>query len=108
MNHRDIIRLPEYRVIKSILCRGSLISYQQNPSLKKIMLKFSSVVFCVFQLSGARRLRDAIILGYQLQRVPGRDIAIPEWYSRAENELGQSAGSSPTAQANENNSLVES
>ncbi|CAH2078916.1 unnamed protein product [Thlaspi arvense] len=60
------------------------------------------------KLSGARRLRDAIILGYQLQRVPGRDIAIPEWYSRAENELGQSAGSSPTVQANENNSLLES
>ncbi|KAG2315235.1 hypothetical protein Bca52824_018357 [Brassica carinata] len=60
------------------------------------------------KLSGARRLRDAIILGYQLQRVPGRDIAIPEWYSRAENEIGQSAGSSPTIQAKENNSLVES
>ncbi|KAG5414384.1 hypothetical protein IGI04_001951 [Brassica rapa subsp. trilocularis] len=60
------------------------------------------------KFSGARRLRDAIILGYQLQRVPGRDIAIPEWYSRAENELGQSAGSSPTFQVNENNSLVES
>ncbi|XP_010548967.1 PREDICTED: L-arabinokinase-like [Tarenaya hassleriana] len=58
------------------------------------------------KLSGARRLRDAIVLGYQLQRVPGRDIAIPEWYARAENELGQSAGS-PTAQASENSSIME-
>ncbi|XP_057821160.2 L-arabinokinase isoform X2 [Cryptomeria japonica] len=38
--------------------------------------------------SGARRLQDAIILGFQLQRIPGRDISIPEWYSHAENELG--------------------
>ncbi|KAI0504615.1 hypothetical protein KFK09_015567 [Dendrobium nobile] len=40
------------------------------------------------ELSGARRLRDAIILGYQLQRSPGRDISIPDWYTQAENELG--------------------
>ncbi|XP_042495779.1 L-arabinokinase-like [Macadamia integrifolia] len=38
------------------------------------------------KLSGVRRLRDAIVLGYQLQRVPGRDISIPEWYPLAENE----------------------
>ncbi|OIW14364.1 hypothetical protein TanjilG_15718 [Lupinus angustifolius] len=49
------------------------------------------------KLSGARRLRDAIVLGYQLQRAPGRDIdiAIPEWYVTAENQLGQSSPSSP-------------
>ncbi|KMZ73213.1 Galactokinase, partial [Zostera marina] len=41
------------------------------------------------KLSGARRLRDAIVLGYQLQRAPGRDMQIPEWYSRAETEVGQ-------------------
>ncbi|MQL74864.1 hypothetical protein Taro_007244, partial [Colocasia esculenta] len=40
------------------------------------------------KLSGARRLRDAIVLGYQLQRAPGRDISIPDWYSLAENEVG--------------------
>ncbi|XP_073005010.1 L-arabinokinase-like [Typha latifolia] len=40
------------------------------------------------KLSGARRLRDAIVLGYQLQRAPGRDVGIPDWYSRAENEIG--------------------
>lgn len=45
--------------------------------------KFSSE-----KLSGARRLRDAIILGYQLQRSPGRDISIPDWYTQAENEVG--------------------
>uniref|UniRef100_A0A0D6QS92 GHMP kinase N-terminal domain-containing protein n=1 Tax=Araucaria cunninghamii TaxID=56994 RepID=A0A0D6QS92_ARACU len=38
--------------------------------------------------SGARRLRDAIVLGFQLQRSAGRDISIPGWYSHAENELG--------------------
>ena len=32
-------------------------------------------------------MRDAIVLGYQLQRVPGKDIAIPEWYAVAQNEL---------------------
>ncbi|CAM8910165.1 unnamed protein product [Rhodiola kirilowii] len=40
------------------------------------------------KLSGPRRLRDAIILGYQLQRAPGRDISIPEWYINAQSELG--------------------
>ncbi|KAF5456554.1 hypothetical protein F2P56_026024 [Juglans regia] len=59
------------------------------------------------KLSGARRLRDAIILGYQLQRVPGRDIFIPEWYASAENELGISSGS-PTYQKSENSSLMNS
>ncbi|GJR45923.1 L-arabinokinase-like protein [Tanacetum coccineum] len=48
------------------------------------------------KLSGARRLRDAIVLGYQLQRVPGRDISIPEWYASAENELGLRTGSHST------------
>ncbi|KAG2699814.1 hypothetical protein I3760_07G206200 [Carya illinoinensis] len=59
------------------------------------------------KLSGARRLRDAIILGYQLQRVPGRDILIPEWYASAENELGISSGS-PTYQKSENSYLTNS
>ncbi|KAJ7966020.1 L-arabinokinase-like [Quillaja saponaria] len=40
------------------------------------------------KVSGARRLRDAIVLGYQLQRAPGRDLAIPDWYATAESELG--------------------
>ncbi|XP_042452816.1 L-arabinokinase-like, partial [Zingiber officinale] len=44
--------------------------------------------FVSHQLSGARRLRDAIVLGYQLQRVPGRDMTVPDWYSLAENEIG--------------------
>lgn len=57
------------------------------------------------QFSGARRLRDAIILGYQLQRVPGRDVSIPEWYANAENELTKYTGS-PTAQTNEHGSLM--
>lgn len=39
-------------------------------------------------MSGARRLRDAIVLGYQLQRVPGRDMTVPDWYSMADNEIG--------------------
>jgi len=59
------------------------------------------------KLSGARRLRDAIILGYQLQRAPGRDAFIPEWYASAENELGISGGS-PTYQSSENGSIMRS
>ncbi|GLT67520.1 hypothetical protein SLA2020_398210 [Shorea laevis] len=54
------------------------------------------------KLSGARRLRDAIVLGYQLQRVPGRDLSIPEWYANAENELGQSSGSPPAEMSGSN------
>ncbi|XP_056174748.1 L-arabinokinase-like isoform X2 [Syzygium oleosum] len=45
------------------------------------------------KFSGASRLRDAIVLGYQLQRMPGRDLWIPDWYANAENELGLSAES---------------
>lgn len=59
------------------------------------------------KLSGARRLRDAIVLGYQLQRVPGRDLCIPDWYASAENELTISSGS-PTFQNTENGSTMNS
>ncbi|KAK9741662.1 hypothetical protein RND81_03G120500 [Saponaria officinalis] len=47
------------------------------------------------KFSGARRLRDAIVLGYQLQRMPGRDpeLSIPEWYANAQSELGRRSGS---------------
>ncbi|XP_057485744.1 uncharacterized protein LOC130772024 isoform X2 [Actinidia eriantha] len=38
--------------------------------------------------SGSRRLRDAIVLGYQLQRVSGKDISVPDWYIHAQHELG--------------------
>ncbi|KAJ3696276.1 hypothetical protein LUZ60_001653 [Juncus effusus] len=48
------------------------------------------------KLSGARRLRDAIVLGYQLQRAPGRDVGVPDWYSLSEKEIGVRA-KSPTA-----------
>ncbi|KAK1269582.1 L-arabinokinase [Acorus gramineus] len=40
------------------------------------------------KFSGSRRLRDAIVLGYQLQRAPGREVSIPDWYRLAENEVG--------------------
>nr|GMC65060.1 L-arabinokinase-like isoform X1 [Ipomoea batatas] len=39
------------------------------------------------EFSGVRRLRDAIVLGYQLQRISGTDIAVPDWYSLAQTEL---------------------
>lgn len=57
------------------------------------------------KLSGARRLRDAIVLGYQLQRAPGRDLSIPDWYTRAENELG--LRTPPAAETNGNCYLSE-
>ncbi|CAM6123101.1 unnamed protein product [Calypogeia fissa] len=41
--------------------------------------------------SGARRLQDAIIFGFQMQRHPGRDIEVPDWYSTQESQLGLSA-----------------
>ncbi|KAK4389063.1 L-arabinokinase [Sesamum angolense] len=59
------------------------------------------------KLSGARRLRDAIVLGYQLQRVPGRDLSIPEWYANAENELGLRTGSA-TAEMNDDSFAMAS
>ncbi|XP_074310280.1 L-arabinokinase-like [Silene latifolia] len=47
------------------------------------------------KLSGARRLQDAIVLGYQLQRISCKDpdLSIPEWYASAQNELGQRCSS---------------
>ncbi|KAG5594528.1 hypothetical protein H5410_035760 [Solanum commersonii] len=56
-------------------------------------------------LSGARRLRDAIVLGYQLQRITGKDIAIPEWYSLAQNELS-SCTQLPNKEVLDNSSLT--
>ncbi|GFP82172.1 l-arabinokinase [Phtheirospermum japonicum] len=50
------------------------------------------------KLSGSRRLRDAIVLGYQLHRVSGKDIDVPEWYTTAQTEL-----SSRTPLPDENN-----
>lgn len=40
------------------------------------------------QQSGVRRLRDAIVFGFQLQRHPGREIEIPDWYSLNGTRLG--------------------
>ncbi|XP_077238581.1 L-arabinokinase-like [Tasmannia lanceolata] len=59
------------------------------------------------KFSGVRRLRDAIILGYQLQRAPGGDISIPEWYILAENELGLRPAL-PIVETNGKSSLAES
>ncbi|KAK4432722.1 L-arabinokinase [Sesamum alatum] len=39
------------------------------------------------KLRGSRRLKDAIVLGYQLQGVSGKDIDVPHWYSLAQTEL---------------------
>ncbi|KAG8373922.1 hypothetical protein BUALT_Bualt11G0075600 [Buddleja alternifolia] len=49
------------------------------------------------KFSGSRRLQDAIVLGYQLQRVSGKDIDVPEWYTLAQREL-----SSRTPSPNDN------
>ncbi|GLJ10428.1 hypothetical protein SUGI_0128050 [Cryptomeria japonica] len=59
-------------------------------------------VYSSNKFSGARRLRDAIVLGFQLQRIPGRDISIPEWYSHAETELGLRP-MTPNGEKNEHN-----
>ncbi|KAK4370133.1 hypothetical protein RND71_009608 [Anisodus tanguticus] len=56
-------------------------------------------------LSGARRLGDAIVLGYQLQRITGKDIVIPEWYSLAQNELS-SRTQLPNEEVLDNSSLT--
>ena len=33
-------------------------------------------------------MRDAIVFGYQLQRHPGQEVDIPEWYEPTETRLG--------------------
>ncbi|KAG0616552.1 hypothetical protein M758_5G124600 [Ceratodon purpureus] len=38
--------------------------------------------------NGAQRLRDAIVFGFQLQRHPGRELTIPDWYGPTETKLG--------------------
>lgn len=47
----------------------------------------SFVTSWLMQLSGSRRLQDAIVLGYQLHRVSGKDIDVPEWYKLAQDEF---------------------
>ncbi|KAI3950827.1 hypothetical protein MKW92_044311 [Papaver armeniacum] len=59
------------------------------------------------KFSGASRLSDAIVLGYQLQRAPGRDADIPEWYSVAEHELGM-RNSLSSAEMNQKSSSEKS
>ena len=59
------------------------------------------------QFSGARRLQDAIVLGYQLQRAPVRDVCIPAWYANTENELDLRPGL-PTIEMNDDRSLMNS
>ncbi|KAL0546436.1 hypothetical protein IC582_016344 [Cucumis melo] len=59
------------------------------------------------KFSGARRLRDAIVLGYQLQRAPGRDLCIPDWFANAESELGL-PNKSPTLPVEERGAHMES
>ncbi|XP_068636633.1 L-arabinokinase-like [Aristolochia californica] len=64
-------------------------------------------IYTSHKLSGVRRLSDAIVLGYQLQRAFGRDISVPDWYALAENELGLRP-SHPSMEATEKSSLAES
>ncbi|OEL36892.1 L-arabinokinase [Dichanthelium oligosanthes] len=64
----------------------------------------SEVCTSCLRLSGARRLRDAIVLGYQLQRAPGRDVGIPDWYSLSEKETGVR----PTPSSHDMNGSAES
>lgn len=40
-------------------------------------------------------MRDAIVFGYQLQRHPGREVHIPEWYEPTETRLGLLPGNIP-------------
>ncbi|KAG6591644.1 L-arabinokinase, partial [Cucurbita argyrosperma subsp. sororia] len=58
------------------------------------------------KFSGARRLQDAIVLGYELQRIRGRDLYIPEWYANAENEFGLSKAP-PTSRVDERSSPID-
>lgn len=44
--------------------------------------------------NGARRLQDAIVFGFQMQRMPGRELGIPNWYTHAEKELTLRSASS--------------
>ncbi|BBM97512.1 hypothetical protein Mp_1g06320 [Marchantia polymorpha subsp. ruderalis] len=38
--------------------------------------------------SGSRRLQDAIIFGFQMQRHPSREIQLPDWYATSDTESG--------------------
>uniref|UniRef100_F6H9P4 L-arabinokinase n=1 Tax=Vitis vinifera TaxID=29760 RepID=F6H9P4_VITVI len=58
------------------------------------------------KFSGARRLQDAIVLGYQLQRAVGKDICIPYWYSLAANELSLHTAL-PTIETTKTTSITE-
>jgi L-arabinokinase len=67
---------------------------------------FELSLFIKMQLSGVRRLRDAIVLGYQLRRVPGSDVAVPDWYSLSEKEIGVRA-KTPTDDTGETHFYAE-
>ncbi|KAI5062302.1 hypothetical protein GOP47_0022841 [Adiantum capillus-veneris] len=44
--------------------------------------------------SGAGRLQDAIVFGFQMQRIPGQELGIPKWYTHAEKEFTLRSASS--------------
>ncbi|MCO5568614.1 hypothetical protein L7F22_022313 [Adiantum nelumboides] len=44
--------------------------------------------------NGAGRIQDAIVFGFQMQRIPGQELGIPKWYTHAEKELTLRSASS--------------
>ncbi|RZR91710.1 hypothetical protein BHM03_00019883 [Ensete ventricosum] len=86
--------------------KGVSKEYFDSREIIQILDYLSAFPFSTM-LSGARRLRDAIVLGYQLQRAPGRDLGVPDWYSLAENEVGLRPAL-PNVVMNEKALLVES
>lgn len=52
------------------------------------------IVIPVLQKNGARRLQDAIVFGFQMQRIPGQELGIANWYMHAEKELNLRSASS--------------
>lgn len=67
---------------------------------------YISMLFNLFQFSGASRLQDAIVLGYQLQSAAGKDISIPDWYNLATNELSLHT-TLPTIETNKPTCITE-
>ncbi|AQK66871.1 L-arabinokinase [Zea mays] len=67
-------------------------AFMQNQMLKVVSQILQDTAIgnkCISdKASGARRLQDAMVSGYVLQRVPGRDAGIPDWYSVSETKTG--------------------
>ncbi|PWZ23550.1 L-arabinokinase [Zea mays] len=88
----NFIKLAKDAYTPDVMAASDSFAFMQNQMLKVVSQILQDTAIgnkCISdKASGARRLQDAMVSGYVLQRVPGRDAGIPDWYSVSETKTG--------------------